>query len=198
VTESAGTPDSIGRPGAYAKGLARREEILDHAIEVFRARGTSGTSLRKIAEAIGVSHAALLHYFTSREELLLAVYDRAERQRPPATFDNPVDVAAAWARSNADVPGLVELYTTLVAAALETPTAAGRPYFTRRFENARTNLTEKLREQQERGTVRADVDPEHIAALLIAASDGLQIQSLLDPGVEMEATLRTFAALLRL
>ncbi|MGO1855018.1 MAG: helix-turn-helix domain-containing protein, partial [Microbacterium sp.] len=63
----------IGRQGAHAKGVARRQEILDRAIDVFRERGADGTSLRRIAEAIGVSHAALLHYFDSREQLLVAV-----------------------------------------------------------------------------------------------------------------------------
>jgi AcrR family transcriptional regulator len=48
---------------------------------VFRERGADGTSLRRIAEAIGVSHAALLHYFDSREQLLVAVYAHAEIQR---------------------------------------------------------------------------------------------------------------------
>jgi hypothetical protein len=45
--------------------------------------------------------------------------------------------------------------------------------------------------------VRDDVPAEHLAALLIAASDGLQIQWLLDPGVGLEPTLRTLGALLR-
>ena len=71
----------IGRAGSYSKGIARRQEILDRAIGVFRERGADGTSLRRIAGAIGVSHGALLHYFSSREELLVAVYEHAERRR---------------------------------------------------------------------------------------------------------------------
>ena len=80
---AAGAPRArgIGRQGSYSKGIARRREILDRAIEVFRDRGADGTSLRRIAEAIGVSHGALLHYFSSREELLVAVYEHAERRR---------------------------------------------------------------------------------------------------------------------
>ena len=74
-------PPRIGRAGSYSKGIARRQEILDRAIEVFRERGADGTSLRRIAEAIGISHGALLHYFSSREELLVAVYEHAEHRR---------------------------------------------------------------------------------------------------------------------
>ncbi|MGO1927566.1 MAG: TetR/AcrR family transcriptional regulator, partial [Brachybacterium tyrofermentans] len=75
---AASEPSRIGRAGSYSKGIARRQEILDRAIDVFRQRGADGTSLRRIAEAIGISHGALLHYFSSREELLVAVYEHAE------------------------------------------------------------------------------------------------------------------------
>jgi hypothetical protein len=44
--------------------------------------------------------------------------------------------------------------------------------------------------------VRDDVDPEQMAALIVAASDGLQIQWLLEPSVELERTLETFSVLL--
>ena len=52
---------TIGRAGQRRRGVERRQEILDHAIEVFQQRGADGTSLRRIAESLGVSHAALLH-----------------------------------------------------------------------------------------------------------------------------------------
>lgn len=68
----------ISRPrGAYAKGIARRQEILDRAIEVFAERGADRTSLRAIAREVGVTHAALTHYFGSLEELLVAVYEES-------------------------------------------------------------------------------------------------------------------------
>ncbi|MET3466997.1 AcrR family transcriptional regulator [Microbacterium sp. 1262] len=190
----------MGRPGAYAKGVARRQEILDRAIEVFQERGLQGTSLRRIAEAIGVSHAALLHYFESREQLLVAVYEHAETQRgqrgrtPPETA---VGVMTRAAVDNLEVPGLVELYSILVAGALEAGSEHGKRFFTARFERIRGELTERLRAEQRAGTVRDDVPAEQLAALLIAASDGLQIQWLLEPSIELERTLASLAVLLR-
>lgn len=188
----------IGRRGSQPKGVARRQEILDRAIEVFRERGADGTSLRKIAEAIGVSHAALLHYFDSREQLLVAVYARAERSRiDPPDLVPGVDTMVDAAIRNVEVPGLVTLYSTLLAASLESRSEVGREYFTGRFERLRGELTESLRAQQAAGTVRTDVSAEHLAALLIAASDGLQIQWLLDPSVGLETTLSMLGTLLR-
>ena len=197
--QHAPTP-SIGRRGSYAKGVARRTEILDRAIEVFRERGADGTSLRSIAAAIGVSHAALLHYFDSREQLLIAVYaHQGAGSDGDAAVDaqrTAVDVMVHAASENVSVPGLVKLYSTLVAASLESSSELGKAYFTERFERLRLDLAERLRAEQRQGTVRTDVDPMQIAALIIAASDGLQIQWLLEPSIELEDTLRVLATLL--
>ncbi|HCJ48976.1 MAG TPA: TetR family transcriptional regulator [Microbacterium sp.] len=188
----------IGRRGSQPKGVARRQEILDRAIEVFRARGADGTSLRKIAEEIGVSHAALLHYFDSREQLLVAVYAHAEARRDkPAALVPGIDTMIDAATRNVEVPGLVTLYSTLLAASLESRSEVGREFFATRFDRLRTELTASLQAQQAEGTVRDDVPAEHLAALIIAASDGLQIQWLLEPSVGLESTLRTLGALLR-
>lgn len=191
---------SIGRAGSYSKGIARRQEILDRAIEVFRERGADGTSLRRIAESLGISHGALLHYFSSREELLVAVYEHAENRPDPERGDRgqerSVEVMANAALSNLKVPGLVQLYSTLVATALEVEAGPAKEYFTARFERVRDNLERKLREDQEAGLVRGDVDPARTAALIVAASDGLQIQWLLEPSIELKETLETFAVLL--
>lgn len=190
----------IGRAGSYSKGIARRQEILDRAIEVFRTHGADRTSLRRIAETLGVSHASLLHYFSSREQLLVAVYEHAERRRGhPVDEDEPigaVGVMVGAAIANLEVPGLVQLYSTLVAASLEADAGASKEFFTSRFERVRTDLEQRLRADQDAGLVRTDVDPAQIAALIVAASDGLQIQWLLEPSIELQRTLRSFAVLL--
>lgn len=189
----------LGRQGLQPKGVARRQEILDRAIDVFRERGAYGTSLRRIAEALGVSHAALLHYFDSREQLLVAVYAHAEAQRSAAESEPHlgVDGMVHAAMANVEVPGLVELYSTLVAAALDADNRVGTQFFSDRFERIRTRLTAEFTADQEAGRIRDDVPAAHLAALLIAASDGLQIQWLLEPSLGLESTLRTFAALLQ-
>lgn len=192
-------PPVIGRAGSYSKGVARRQEILERAIEVFRDRGADGTSLRRIATAIGVSHAALLHYFDSREQLLVAVYEYAESKRDTAKMYgdsiSALEVLVKAAMINVGVPGMVELYTTLVASSLATEGSPANEFFSARFTRIRAELTERLQSEQAEGRIRDDVDPSDMAALIIAASDGLQIQWLLEPSIELERTLETFAVL---
>jgi len=200
--DSAAAPDepSPRARGSYAKGLARRQEILDRAIEVFARRGSEGTSLRSIAQEIGVSHAALTHYFSSREQLLVEVYREAERREDVQAPDDddaaPVQIMAEAARRNHAVPGLVQLYSTLVAAALEPRHPDATEFATTRFAKIRADLADRVRRSQGAGRVRGDIDPQAAAALVIAASDGLQTQWMLDEAAPQEAALDLLARLL--
>lgn len=181
--------------GAYEKGIRRRREILQRAIEVFAERGAEGTSLRAIGEAIGVSHAALKHYFSSREELLIEVY-RASEEGLGDTSGSVVGLMTEAARRNRGVPGLVQLYSTLVASALEKNHDDARSFVSSRFASLRAVLADRVRTEQREGRIRPGISPEAAAALVIAASDGLQTQWLLDPGVDMAASLSLLEGLL--
>lgn len=202
-----GETEPAARRGAYAKGIARRQEILDRAIEVFAARGADRTSLRAIAREVGVTHAALAHYFGSLEELLVAVYaeSTAPRRHPPrvpeptavAADETAVELMISSARTNREVPGLVQLYSSLVAAALEDGHPAAQTFITDRFARLRTEIADRIRTQQEQGVIREDVDPQAAAALIIAASDGLQTQWLLDDGAPQHEALALLERLLR-
>ena len=50
-----------------------RERILDAAADLFVEKGFAATSLREIAERVGVTKAALYYHFTSKDELLSAL-----------------------------------------------------------------------------------------------------------------------------
>lgn len=194
---SPGVPRARGR---YAKGIARRQEILDRAIEVFARRGSKKTTLRAIAEEVGVTHAALTHYFGSLEELLVAVYRESERrtddEHPKQSDLSPAMMMRVSAEENRTIPGLVQLYSTLVATALEENHPVAHEFATQRFSRLRAEMADRVREMQDSGQLRADLDPNLVAALVIAASDGLQTQWLLDPTVEHEAALEMLDRLL--
>ena len=59
--------------GQYGKTAARRQEIVDAAVEVFGTMGYNKGSLREVADRVGMSQAGLLHHFPSKESLLEAV-----------------------------------------------------------------------------------------------------------------------------
>jgi AcrR family transcriptional regulator len=71
TTESAPSPDARD-----AEPLSTRERILDVALDLFIEKGFDKTSLREIAEQLGVTKAALYYYFASKEDILMALHMR--------------------------------------------------------------------------------------------------------------------------
>jgi AcrR family transcriptional regulator len=78
--EALGGPEPVdehepaSRPAAGQRDT--RQRILDVALELFINQGYDGTSLRQIAERLGVTKAALYYHFASKEDLLLALHMR--------------------------------------------------------------------------------------------------------------------------
>jgi AcrR family transcriptional regulator len=173
-----------GPPGrrSYPKGVRRRQQILRSAIELFARRGVDSASLRTVGEAIGVSHAALRHYFSSRDELLVEVYRTHEALAISGEPDeSPVGAIIEAAERNRSIPGLVELYATLTTDALQERHAVTREFVQDRFRALRETLAARIESGQRTGHIAADIHARDAAALVIAASDGLQVQWLLDP-----------------
>jgi AcrR family transcriptional regulator len=78
--------ESVAEPGPGADGATEpaldapptdtRQRILDVALDLFIEQGFDGTSLRQIAEQLGVTKAALYYHFESKEDILMALHLR--------------------------------------------------------------------------------------------------------------------------
>src|SRR5262245_6999957 len=62
--------------GERAAAASTRERILDVALDLFVDQGYDGTSLRQIAERLGVTKAALYYHFEAKENILAALHMR--------------------------------------------------------------------------------------------------------------------------
>ena len=56
--------------------LGMRERILQSAVELFAARGFHGTSVRDLAQAVGIEAASLYYHFPSKQVLLHVLFDQ--------------------------------------------------------------------------------------------------------------------------
>src|SRR6202047_1046135 len=57
----------------------RRQQLLDAAARLFRERGYHVTSMRDIAREVGMLSGSIYYHFSSKEEMLLAVYEEGLR-----------------------------------------------------------------------------------------------------------------------
>ena len=62
--------------GKTRKGEQTRAHILDTALELFRTQGYAETTMRQIAAAAGVAVGNAYYYFASKDQLILAFYER--------------------------------------------------------------------------------------------------------------------------
>lgn len=179
--------------GSYAKGIAKRDEILSTALEVIAERGYRKTSLRELATAVGLSQTGLLHYFGTKEELFIEVLRRRDETdaQQYGSADGHIHAIEGFlnvVRHNADVPGLVHLYTQFSAEATE----EGHPahaYFQERSALLHKLAVHEIELQKEAGRLPSTLDAELATRLMHAAADGLQSQWLLDNSIDMPGAL---------
>ncbi|HLS62674.1 MAG TPA: TetR/AcrR family transcriptional regulator [Ruania sp.] len=183
----------MGKRGPYAKGLARREEILARGLEVIAAEGYAGASVHQIAEAAGLSKTGLLHHFDSKEQLLTEVLRKRDEVDDPGLDEQDADLAdleGAYARivqRNADIPGLVELFTRLSIEAAD-PEHPAHEFFVHRDRDLGQRIARTI-ERAVGDSGRLPASAETMALILLAVTDGLQLRWLRDPELDMAGTL---------
>lgn len=62
---------------AAKAGSISRERILQAAARLFRERGYKGTTVRDIAQAVGILSGSLFHHFRTKEEMLIEIMREA-------------------------------------------------------------------------------------------------------------------------
>jgi AcrR family transcriptional regulator len=61
--------------GRKSKSTIRRREIMESCYQVIARKGLEGATLKQIGKEMGVSPSLLMHYFASKEEMILALVD---------------------------------------------------------------------------------------------------------------------------
>ena len=188
----------MARPkGNWETTAARRIDILQSAFEVFARNGYNGGSLKKIAKSVGISEAGILHHFSSKSELLSAVLnyrDDLAAEIVDIESGSGIKFVRDWLKLieyNTEKPGIVELYCMLSAEA----TAADHPaheYFKNRYQYVLAITTVSFTKLRDEGSLNPGLEPINLARALIAISDGLQVQWLLDRNWDMVEEQRGF------
>jgi AcrR family transcriptional regulator len=66
----------VARKKSLDEGRVPREEILQRASLLFYERGYGATSIRDIADAVGISSSTMYHHFANKQDVLYAIVSR--------------------------------------------------------------------------------------------------------------------------
>jgi len=162
---------------AAARGNGRLQDVLAAAVDTFSSKGYRATSMRDIADAVGLSKPALYYYVTSKEELLVQLYEHvldanlAAARRIAADTEDPMtalrSVLVDRIRYTCENRRLLQIFFEEEA---ELPARLTRKVRNqrRRYEDA---LIELLARAAERGEARLDAPPRLVVNSLLGAAN---------------------------
>ncbi|MGO3479022.1 MAG: TetR/AcrR family transcriptional regulator [Brachybacterium tyrofermentans] len=190
-----------GRPRGQDSAVVR-ESAMRAAIDLIARQGFAATSMAQVAAAAGISPSGLVHHFPSKKALLGAVLEHRDTvdsfpreefgDGPWADFDHLVHVA--WL--NMERRQLVLLYTTMMGEAATSEHPA-HEWLKGHYAAVVGTLTDAVRVAQRDGHMQPDAPADRIARSTVALMDGLQVQWLLDPEIDMEVALGDHVAELK-
>ena len=183
---------------------ASREKIIQAATELFAQQGFRGAKMADIAKAANLTEPGLLHHFPSKTHLLMEVLkerDRIDSERMHATLkkngNHFLDAGIELVEHNETVPGLVQLFTLLVAEGIS-PDHPAHDFFTERYQREREHMAQVITQAQQANEVRSDIPAETLVVLIFAMMDGLQVQWLLEPEkINMSGMFRVLMDMLK-
>jgi AcrR family transcriptional regulator len=177
--------------GPYQNGIRSRRKIIESASRIFASHGFNSGSLRQIANEVGVTPAALARHFGNKEGLLSAVLESWDAE---AQARNPGDVRglAYFVRHRETViynqanRGLIELFLTLAGESTN-PTHPAHEFIRNRYRRIFDTDAQLLREARDAGETIWMDDATIVAEvqMLYAIMDGIQLQWLVDPEVDL-------------
>lgn len=168
-------PEATAAPAAPvdARRTDTRERILTAAARMFTARGFAGTSIRDIADELGVTKAALYYHFTSKDEILHEIVDKPLAAIREA-IGPPRDLSTAEARREyaTDVIEAMSQCSAEVVSVLKDPSLAANLG----TEIRGSGLLETLATQLAMGLSGVDdpaqVEPRHLIRAIAAVAAG--------------------------
>ncbi len=179
---TAGTMPATPCPGPAPKPHARRgrprsggrEAILASALDLLAERGASRLTTREVAARAGVSEGSVFYHFTDRIGLLTSVIEDSLTALMEVSPSAQAEVAETLdALSTGIERFLDQALIVLIAAQSDAELREGIAKFLlgKDFGPHRgiDGIARYLRGRQQSGLVRADVDPEPIAMMLLGS-----------------------------
>jgi AcrR family transcriptional regulator len=183
-----------GRPPTLTE-QARRTQFINATIELVALHGYAGTSLSRIAEAAGVSKAAVLYHFPTKNAVIEAAYSAViealtahlvaaqETRSGAAALEAHLRSMVAYMERHPEHARMIIAAITEHDATGDTPTSAQRWQY----------VAGLIQAAKDAGDYRPQIDPRSTAVIVNGAVDAIVAQHLDEPDFD---TARAIDALI--
>ena len=197
----------VGPKRFTAKGFATRARIISAAAELVFAHGVARTGIEDVQRRAGVSASQLYHYFTGKDQLILAVI--AHQTDGILTAQRPLlDELDSFAALERWRDLLIEMQERRncaggcpigsIAAEIAEDDQIARADLAAGFERWEAPIRAGLARMRERGDLRPETDTDTLAlALLVAVQGGLVLTQTRRDTAPLRAGLDTVLAHIR-
>ena len=189
---------------------ARRFQILGATCICVAQKGFHHTTMQDICQAADLSPGAIYSYFSSKEDIIKSLAEEGLRKNEALFVElkQKGDVREALSdfakvffscleQTQTEcytVPDMHRIKVGLWAEAIRNPDVF--ELFEHNYRAAQGELAEIVGEGQERGEVRATLDPKAVAQVFISLLEGFVLQKALDPSVDSTNYLEALDAFL--
>jgi AcrR family transcriptional regulator len=168
--------------GRKSKSTIRRREIMESCYQVIARKGLEGATLKQIGREMGVSPSLLMHYFTSKEEMILALVDymveRMDRtyHRAIKQTDSAKERLTLYIDKNFnfEIPQSVEDKVFYGSFYMALSDDRVRTRFRRMYEHDHEMIVNLIKDYMEEARI-VDLDPDLLAIQLISAIEGFYL-----------------------
>jgi AcrR family transcriptional regulator len=179
----------------------KRQQILDAAAACFARGGFHRTTMQDICVEVELSPGAVYRYFQSKEEIIQAMCTRGHEEdvesiRDAMKLDNTLEVFDELIRvffSGVEDREFCALMVELISEARrdEMISESVREGWTQIMEP----LTELVIAAQARGEINPQLDPAAVVSVMLGVYQGLVLQNLVRPDMDVEGYAQTTRAL---
>lgn len=179
----------------------RRQQIIDAAAACFARGGFHGTTMQDICNEAELSPGAVYRYFQSKEDIIHAMCARGHEEDVAtirealklgdtiAIMDELIRVFFAGVEDREFCALMVEL---IAEAKHNEPIGES---VLEGWHSIFEPLSELVRQAQARGEIDAALDPRAVTRVMLGVYQGLVLQHLLEPGLDVEGYIQTTRAL---
>ena len=185
----------------------KRPRLVAAASAVFAEKGYAATRVADIAKRAEVGKGTVYEYFSSKEELLFAVFESINKNviaRMNAVLDedeptqerlfNLLRLGSEVILEQSDIqPVVLDFWAASRGGGFE---ENYRKAVVASYTFYRDSIADFIRGGQQDGEFRRDIDPDALAATVVATIDGLGIQFYFDQAVDPRLAVDAFGQLL--